>query len=150
MTFISRAFLAGLLSLSLMSSPVRAHDTIIVGVDPAMYATVVEGTVGWNEAGLNFVVQPTGCGTGDVTFCYSGDPWSVGGDQTWIAWYPVGSDTIYVSTVSWYAFVPATVCHELGHWLGLHYHRANGESCMSTNGTATDSPDAIDLENLGL
>lgn len=144
-----RIIIACVVALAMMSSPVQAQDSIVVGVDPAMYDIVVAGVKGWNEAGLDFVVHPTGCGTGDVTFCYSGDPWSVGGNEAWVAWYVIGSDTIYVSTVSDYSFLPTTVCHELGHWLGLHYHRTDGASCMSDNGQTSASPDRTDLDNLG-
>jgi hypothetical protein len=114
-----------------------------------MYETVLAGVKGWNEAGIGFVVQPTGCGTGDVTFCYSADPWSAGGNADWVAWWVIGGDTIYISTVTAYPFLPPTVCHELGHWLGLHYHRTDGTSCLSDNGQASASPDATDLERLG-
>ena len=130
----------------------QAQGGITIGVEAGMYDTVVAGVQGWNAAGVGFTVEATGCGTGDVTFCYSADPWSFGGSAEWIAWYPIGGSVIYVSTVSNYAFVPSSVCHELGHWLGLHYHRSDYQSCMSSpaSDTRPASPDDADLANLGL
>lgn len=142
-----------ILLVILLSSfvPVSAQDAVVVGVEPEMYDTVVAGVQGWNAAGVGFVVEATGCGTGDVTFCYSADPWSFGFTEQNTAWYVIGGNTIYISTVTPYAFIPETACHELGHWLGLHYHREETTTCMNTvaaNGPA--SPDDTDLANLGL
>ena len=148
---IRRTLIALVLLTAALPDTTTAQGVIVIGVEPEMYPTVVSGVQGWNAAGVGFVVQPTGCGTGDVTFCYSGDPWSVGGDASWIAWWPIGANTIYVSTVSPYAFTAQTVCHELGHWLGLHYHRSDYASCMNDPGPGAPSwPDNADIANLGL
>ena len=148
---IRRTILALVLITAALPDTTTAQGGIVVGVEPEMYPTVTAGVQGWNAAGVGFIVQPTGCGTGDVTFCYSNDPWAVGGDASWIAWYPPGTNTIYVSTVSPYAFTAQTACHELGHWLGLHYHRRDYASCMNDPGPGAPSwPDSTDIANLGL
>lgn len=139
-----------ILSLFLPSSTV-AQEGIVVGVSPELYDVVSEGVQGWNAAGVGFIVEPSGCGTGDVTFCYSDDPYSFGGDETWTAWWGIGTNFIYVSTVTPYSFGPATVCHELGHWLGLHEHRDTTSSCLYYSAElASPWPDDVDLANLGL
>jgi hypothetical protein len=148
MKTMTRGVTAGLVALALMGSPAEARDTITVGVPPAMYETVVAGVKGWNEAGLGFVVQDTGCGTGDISFCLSDDPWSVGGNADWVAWWPIGGNIIYVSTVSPHPFGPPTVAHELGHWLGLHYHSTDPASCMSDFGQTSIHPSDEDLKAL--
>jgi hypothetical protein len=135
-----------------LNAPASAQGGYVIGVEAGMYDVVVAGVQGWNAAGVGFTVVASGCGTGDITFCYHSDPWSVGGNADWIAWYPVGSNVIYVSSVSNFAFGASTVCHELGHWLGLHYHRSDYASCMtSPNSSARPAwPDDTDLANLGL
>ena len=134
-----------LLAAFIFPSPAEGQERVIrVGVDPALYDIVVSGVQGWNATNLEFIVEPTGCGTGDVTFC-----WGTA-QPDWVAWYDVGGNVIHVNAASHYAMTPAVACHELGHWLGLHYHRSDYTSCMSDPSPTVASPDNYDIRNLGL
>jgi hypothetical protein len=124
--------------------PAEANRTIVVGVPEELYITTIAGVQGWNATGeVKFLVQPTGCGTGNISFCYE---WS---DNDWLAWYVIEEHQIYVNTRLVDYFSSITVCHELGHSLGLYYHSDDPNSCLydKLEGTLSASPNAEDVEN---
>jgi hypothetical protein len=126
---------------------VSAGDTIVVGVDPELYEVTVAGTEGWNATGhVTFVVEASGCGTGDVTVCLVW--WEPGWHLACNGCTP-GMPRIDVDAYDLAVIEPADLCHELGHYLGLTYHRSDYLSCMSNPSATVNSPDDVDLANLG-
>lgn len=143
-----------LLAFVVFPSPhAHAKQVITVGVDPSIYAIVVDGVAGWNlTANVQFDVQDTGCGTGDLTFCIVPHD----GDLGWVAWYTIGGNVIDVDSADVDYIDGGDICHEIGHYLGLQffadgsiYHRHDYTSCMSDPGPRPPYPDDTDLQNLG-
>jgi hypothetical protein len=148
---------ATLLLLLLAMIPTTDHQYYyVVGVDPNVYEIVAAGAQGWNDTGhVYFDVQPTGCGTGHITFCYQG--WLYPNSVAAFSLEHANPWLIGLNASLAHLFTPAVACHEFGHFLGLRYfadgsiyHRSDNLSCM-TDGSLTMPayPDTIDLTNLG-
>lgn len=157
-----RRFLACVALLCvLFASPLTAASTqqpplgsFVVGADPAILGIVQEGVVGWNATGAVAFSVVEGCGVGDVFFCIEPTERA----DSIAGWNIVPGNRISVNPGMMHLFEPSTVCHELGHFLGLRwfadgsiYHRSDGLSCMSVwSPDRPAAPDAIDLANLGV
>lgn len=122
--------------------PASADRQITVGVPEELYAIVLEGVQGWNATGeVTFTVEPTGCGTGNISFCYAE------GRPDWVAWYVLEEHQIYVNTLLLPYFYSSTACHELSHSLGLYYHSDDPNSCLFDPSATSIYPNAEDVEN---
>lgn len=121
--------------------------TFVVGSDPAIAGVVAAGVEGWNATGAVAFVVAGGCGEGDVYFCLQATE-----NQGAIAeWDFEDTSLIRVAPTMLHLFGPSSACHELGHFLGLHYHRGDGLSCLSSYSPGRPAaPDAVDLANLGV
>ena len=132
------------LLLLLLQSPLPSGD-IVVSADPLLYDRVVAGAQAWNDTGyVNFVVIIGTCYEGHYTFCLKEGQ---GADPNHVALFKYPGRVIEVYNSS--LFSAAFACQELGHVLGLHYHRNDYLSCMTNPLPTVAAPDAIDLANLG-
>jgi len=156
-----RSLLATGLALAVLTVALTTHaadqepplGTITVGVDPTVYEVVSLGVIGWNDTGVvRFVVEPTGCGTGDLTVCLM-EP----SDSNTVAVFDAtNGHLVKVHPGKLWRVTPAVICHEFGHFLGLRwnadgsvYHRDGYLSCMRGDGQGPAAPDALDLVALG-
>jgi hypothetical protein len=126
--------------------------TLTVGADPAILGIVQQGVVGWNNTGVVSFVVVEGCGVGDVYFCIQ----PTQHPDAMAEWDFVQTSLIRVNPNLLHLFASGSVCHELGHFLGLRwyadgsvYHRSDGLSCMSVGPGKPDHPDSVDLASLG-
>jgi hypothetical protein len=131
-----------ILALLLVARP-HVAPVVTVGIDPLVWESTVAGADAWNDTGYVAFVPVEGCGAGRINVCL--DWWEPGGHTA--AAYPDG--TIVVDAYDLDAYDAAVACHELGHVLGLGYHRDDGLSCMTDPDPTVAAPDAIDLANLG-
>jgi hypothetical protein len=127
--------------------------TFVVGADPAIAGVVAEGVAGWNATGAVTFVVAGGCGEGDVFFCIQPTQHA----DAMAEWDFVQTSLIRVNPAMLHLFAAGSVCHELGHFLGLRwyadgsvYHRSDFQSCMSVGPGKPAYPDAVDLAFLGV
>ncbi len=133
------ALLAGLLTHGGAAQP-----RLTITPDPAVASVFTEAAATWTAAGVPVTVGPGGLPV-IVVWWEPGGNLACHGDGVSC---PAGA--IYVDGYD--PWSPAMACHELGHALGLSYHRTDNLSCM-TDPIQWDTPagpDATDLAALGV
>ncbi len=135
----------GIMVLALMvAARPSAAQSLTITPDPAVYSVFAEAAATWTAAGVPVTVGPGGLPI-VVVWWEPGGNLACHGDGVNC---PVGA--IYVDGYD--AWSPAMAAHEIGHALGLSYHRTDQLSCMSSPilPTTPAGPDATDLAALGV